>query len=126
MRKFLSAAVLGVTVGAILGSAAFAQQPAEVTVEASRIVKERVGRSPTGAPINSLSLSYTVSYADLDLSTQAGVATLKDRVNDAAKDACKEISRLYPASTPGDAECVASAVKEAMSKVDAASKAAAN
>lgn len=125
MRKFAFATVVGVALGAILGSGAFAQQAAEVTVEASRIVSERVGRSPTGAPISALSLAYTVSYADLDLSTKAGVDTLEDRVSDAAKEACREISRLYPTATPSDSECVQRAVKGAMSKVKVAADAAA-
>jgi UrcA family protein len=99
------------------GSAAFAQQVEGVTVVAARTVKEQIGRAPNLAPINAISLSYSVSFADLDLSTSAGAAALDQRVKDAAMAACKEITKLYPQARPDDAACAKAAVGEAAAKV---------
>lgn len=117
MRKVLFGVTAGLFALATAGTGVAADQIEGVNVEASRIVKEQVGRAPNLAPINAISLSYRVSYADLDLATPAGAAALEKRVNDAAEAACKEIGRLYPLATPDDLTCTKAAVKEAMVKV---------
>jgi UrcA family protein len=124
MRKILYGVALGLAATALVAGSAYAQQAEEVKVEASRIVKEKIGRAPSGAPINAISLSYRVSYADLDLKTSAGANALEKRVNEAAQSACKEITRLHPMAQPGDAECVRAAVGEAMVRVHEAVAAA--
>jgi UrcA family protein len=108
---------LGLLASAAFASQASAQQIEGVTVEGSRIVKERIGTADNSAPINSISLSYRVSYADLDLATGAGAKALEGRVNAAALAACKEITRLYPNASPDDTACAKKAAKEAMVKV---------
>ena len=108
---------LGLVAGAAFASQALAQQIEGVNVEASRSMKERIGTADSGAPINAISLSYKVSYADLDLATSAGAKALEGRVNAAALAACKEITRLYPDANPGDAACAKRASTEAMVKV---------
>jgi UrcA family protein len=113
------------TLGAIAVGAVFAAEPVgEVTVEAKRETKV-VGRSYTGAPIELVSLTRRVSYADLDLKTQIGAAELEKRVNETAQAACKQLDDLYPLTAPGGPSCVKGAVEDAMTQARAAIAAAA-
>ena len=65
------------------------------------------------------SLAYGVSYAGLDLVSHDGVMQLERRVNAAARQACKELSRLYPhIGAPSDAECAKTTADKAMIKVN--------
>ena len=109
---------LALAVSALLGSAgSIAQTIPEVNVQATRTVEAKViGRTTTGIPIKSVSLSYGVSTAGLDLSSVAGAQELERRVNDAALAACKEVGRQYPNATPSDVECAKDAAKTAMVK----------
>jgi UrcA family protein len=118
MRKILVGAAVGVLASALVGGVALAQKMEEVKVEATRIVNTKVlGRTASGVPIVSLSLSYGVSVAGLNLATSAGAADLEKRVKDAAQAACKEISRQYPEATPSDAECTKVTADAAMVRV---------
>jgi len=117
MRKILFGVAAGLFACAAIASDARAQQIEGVDVEASRIVKEQVGTAVNLAPIYSISLSYRVSYADLDLGTTAGAAALEKRVQTAAAAACKEVRRVYPEADPGDSACAKQAVDEAMVSV---------
>ncbi len=107
----------GLFAAALTGNILLAQQMPEVTVQASRVVTKQVGRTSTGIPIVDASLSYGVSYAGLDLSTNSGVMELEKRVKDAAMKACKELSRQYPVSDQTDADCAKTAADKAMVKV---------
>ena len=124
MRRILIAVACGLATGTLVCAGALAQQLEGVDVEASRIVKERLGTSSVNAPIEAISLNYRVSYSDLDLSTHDGAVALKDRVNEAAKAACRQISQLYPSATPDDASCTKQAVDSAMPSVKKAIAAA--
>jgi len=107
--------LLAVTSGAIV----IAQDMGEVTVQATRVSKQRVGTTASGIPIVDSSLSYGVSVKDLDLSSNAGAMALQKRVTDAARAACKELGRQFPDSTPGDdADCEKAATAKAMVKVN--------
>lgn len=119
MSSIVIRVAAGLFAGALLGNFALAQQIQEVTVQASRIVEQKqVGRSSSGVPIVDMSLAYGVSYADLDLVSHAGVMQLEKRVNDAALQACKELSRQFPlVTTPNDADCAKTAADKAMVKV---------
>jgi UrcA family protein len=117
MKKTLLGFAIALSMVAIGATSAKAQEVEGVTVTGSRIVKERVGRTPASVPINAISLAYKVSYSDLDLTSSAGKAALEKRVSDAALAACKEISRLHPEAKPDDAACAKAAVDEAMVKV---------
>ena len=118
MKRVHFGIALALVAGTALAGQAFAQQIEGVNVEASRIVKERIGTTADNlTPINSVSLSYKVSYADLDLATSAGAKALEERVKAASLDACKEITRLYPNASPDDTACAKKAAKEAMVKV---------
>jgi UrcA family protein len=112
------------TLGAMAAGGVFAaEEVGELTVEATRETKV-VGRSYTGAPIELVSLTRRVSYADLDLVTSSGAAELEKRVNETAKAACKQLDELYPLTAPGGPACVKSAVDEAMVEVRTAVSAA--
>ena len=93
--RFTKLATLAVAAGCSLASqGVFAQAMEVVTVEAVREIV--VGKSPIGAPIKELTIRSRVSYADLDLTTAAGTATLEKRVKDAAVSSCKEIKVDVP------------------------------
>ena len=94
-----------------------------VTVEAARVVV--VGRTAYGAPEQQVVLRRGVTYADLDLSTDAGKATLETRIRETAADLCKELDKMYPLQDPKKADCVHDAVKAGMAqaaKVEAKTK----
>ena len=115
----MKVAAAGAVASVLAGGVAVAQNTETVTVQAKRAVSTKVvGRTPYGVPIVDVSLGYGVSLAGLDLASNAGVAELSKRVDDAAQAACKEIARQYPNATPSDAECAKAAAKEAMVKVD--------
>lgn len=60
--------------------------------------------------------SQPVPYADLDLSSQAGMKTLTARINGAAKTVCGPAPEYRESHTPYDA-CIKSAVDHAMIQV---------
>lgn len=125
MRKMLVSAAVAAVAAALLSTTAAAQKTEEVTVEAARIVtKPSAHQLPGGLEVKDVTLSYGIGYAGLDLATSAGAAELEKRVHDAALQACKEIGRQYPDSTPGDADCAKAAAAKAMVKVHEAVNAA--
>jgi UrcA family protein len=85
-------------------------------------VRTEVGRTNWGVPVELVSLTREVGYADLDLSTPAGVAALKGRVQDMAKEACSELDHMFPEGTnlpvPGDPDCVRAATSNSLAQVD--------
>ena len=118
---FPRAAALGIFVTTLISVCTMAQTTQttqtteEIVVQGSRSVTAKVvSVSSTGVPIQSVSLSYGVSTAGLDLASTAGAQQLEKRINDAALAACKEVGRQYPDSTPSDAECAKAAAKKAM------------
>jgi len=114
---------------ALAGGVASAQETPEVKVEATRVVTnvmtaKTVGRTASGIPVKDITLSYGVSSAGLDLSTHVGALAFENRVKEAAEQACNEIGRQYPDSTPSDAACARATVDKAMAQVHAAVAAA--
>jgi UrcA family protein len=115
MNGIVIRAAIGLFAAALISGIAIAQNTEVVTVEASRAVSTKtVGYTTSHVPINEVSLSYRVKLSDLDLASNAGATELEKRVNDAAKDACKELTRQYPNATPSDIECAKAAVDKAM------------
>ncbi len=113
MNKLAISGVGAVMLAACM--AATAADPTEVvTVEAAREIT--VGRSATtGAPIKEISITQRVSYADLDLKTADGAASLEKRVREAAQQGCKELDEKYPlADTPVPKNCVQETTNRAM------------
>jgi UrcA family protein len=92
---------------------AAAQTLPEITVDVMRAVKA----DPTNvtSPID-VTLTGHVSYADLDLTKSADVATLEKRINDEANVLCERIAKDYPNSTPATADCAKKAAAKALVK----------
>lgn len=117
--RFTKLATLAAAAGCSLASqGVFAQAMEVVTVEAVREIV--VGKSPIGAPIKELTIRSRVSYADLDLTTAAGAATLEMRVKDAAVSSCKEIKVDVPVQGWTIDRCVREATDDAMAQVNKA------
>ena len=117
MKAILVNAAVGAVASVIVGGIAMAQNVEEVTVQAQRgLTMKVVGRTSSGVPLVDMSLGYGVNAAGLDLASNAGAAELARRINEAARAACSEIGRQYPAAAPSDAECAKSAAGEAMVK----------
>jgi UrcA family protein len=115
-KKF---AVLAVAAGCTLATQGVMAQAMEVvTVEAVREIV--VGKSPIGAPIKEMTIRSRVSYADLDLTTAAGVDTLSKRIKDTATSTCKEIKVDVPVDGWTIDRCIKEAVADAMVQVDKA------
>jgi UrcA family protein len=96
----------------------------QITVIAPRLVRQEVGRTNGGAPVEMISLTRRVDYKDLDLKQQVSVAELETRVKEVAEEACAQLARAYPLSDPQTPECVKDAVQNAMAEVKAAVAAA--
>jgi UrcA family protein len=111
----------------IFGNLSAAQNLDEITVQGTRVMStKRVGRTASGVPIKDISLSYGVSFADLDLASHAGALELEKRVHGAAKAACNELGKQFPDSTPSADECTKLAVNKAMPAVQELEAAAGN
>lgn len=75
MGKIVMRVAAGVFTAALtlISSISVAQQPAEVTVQASRFLNSKVaGQTSTGIAISDVTLNYKVSPAGLDLASQSG------------------------------------------------------
>jgi UrcA family protein len=105
----------------VAGAPAVAQRVGDpiftITVTAPRLVRQEVGRTNSGAPVEMISLTRRVDYKDLDLKQHASVAELETRVNEVAKEACDQLARVYPLSDPQTPDCVKAAVDKAMAQV---------
>jgi UrcA family protein len=86
-----------------------------VIVTAPRI---RADRNYLNVPFQSVSLSATVHFADLDLCTGSGARALRERVRAAAKDVCDQLAGAYPYPMQGSPSCYHDAMANAQPKVD--------
>jgi UrcA family protein len=101
------------------------QQASEITVVAPRAVtREVVGRAAPGRPIELISLTRHVGYADLNLAVEAGVTQLEQRINDVARQSCDQLEKMYPLSDQKTPDCIREAVASAKAEKDAAVNAA--
>lgn len=125
IRKSLSLcsiALVALALGAGAGRALAADIPQErVTVQGPytirhMVIPDRVGRQQT----DQVSITQSVSYADLNLSRETDVALLKDRVSRAARDNCNKLKRSFPAYSFGTTRqrCIADAVAPINARVD--------
>jgi hypothetical protein len=71
-----------------------------LTVVAPEVVRHETAGAArfAGAPIEVLSLSKTVRFNDLDLTTQAGVDEFRKRIMNASLAACDQIEAQYPSN----------------------------
>lgn len=110
--------------GLCLTAAALADELPTITIGAGLMTKSVVGRSAIGAPIEQVTVTHRVSYADLDLATQAGAAALETRVKETALAACKQLDQLYPLEAKNERECASTTVAQASHQVESAIAAA--
>lgn len=109
-------------------SAQQAAEPGEhVTVFAPYVLQKSLSGSAR-APVMTVTISRNVSYQDLDLTTDQGVAALEGRVRQAAQDICHELDRRYPATVytpmPNSKNCVTDAASSGLMQVKAVAAAA--
>ena len=83
----------------------------------------RQERSPIGAPIERLQVSRVVPVDDLDLNTGYGRHIMRERVQRAASDACRELDAMpgyVPAAGESDVDCYHRAVNDALANAPVA------
>jgi UrcA family protein len=99
----------------VMGMQARAAEPDQVTVAAPKM--QDVGRDPrTLMPVEEVTVTAHVSYDPVWLTTNSGVALLKDSVLEAARKSCESAD---PTSSD-DGTCVRMAVKNAQPQIAAA------
>jgi len=102
---------------AFVSAGAHAADYDEITISAPSV--KTVGHDDaTGAPIEEHSEKASVKVDPVTLTTNSGVALLKDSVLDAAVKVCNSIS--LPLSEDDNGTCVRDAVKSAQPQIDAA------
>src|SRR5689334_11886049 len=94
----LAAAVLLSSIVSPVAVAQSSQPSEEVTVFAPFVVKKIPSRAPKSGAVTTINMSRGISYHGLDLTSDADVATLNSRVQQAADDVCNELDRRYPKS----------------------------
>ena len=113
---------------AIVSGTAFAQdQISEITIQGKQVqVTKTVERSYSGEPIDRYTFTTPVNFDSLDLSTPAGVAQLKKRVAEAAREGCDELQQVAAPMDllDDDQTCVQESTAEGMVKARAAIAAA--
>lgn len=111
--------------GGILATSAWAETPMQtVVVEAAVMTKTVIGHSDLGAPMEQVTLTHRVSYADLDLATHSGALALEQRVKETARIACEQLDKLYPLEEKQAPECIREAIEKSSGQVQAAIAAA--
>jgi UrcA family protein len=116
-------AALTTIVGLALSGVSVAQQTPEVIVEAPH-VEMTTQAGAMGRKMPAMSISYRVSYGDLNLATHSGAVELEKRIKESATRACEQLRKLYPDTTEGNPPCVEGAVKAAMANANKAIAAA--
>jgi len=119
MRRILRRSGPALLVASLcLTAAALADNLKTITIGAGVLTKAVVEHSvSTGAPIEDVVITHRVSYADLDLRTQAGAAELRRRVQETARVACKQLDDLYPLEEKKARECTQTAIADASPQV---------
>lgn len=118
MRKIFRAQAIALLAAVAISGSALGQETEEVTVRGPGIQSTEVERSSTGVEVVMFTVSYKVSYEDLDLTTADGMAELTKRIEDAAKQGCREIGLAYRTAQPSDWSCARHATKEAIAEVE--------
>jgi UrcA family protein len=100
---------------AVFSAGAHAAESNEITIYGS--TTKTVGRDyATGAPIQETTAKVKVSYDPATLTTDSGVALLKDRIADAARKACDSVDPL----TDDDGTCAREAIRSAQAQIEQA------
>ena len=98
--------------------------PRNLPVEVSLRTRVLTGQTGSEAPVDQVTLTHLVSYADLDLTTLSDQSELRRRVAETARFACEQLERLYPRRSESVARCTRQAVEDTSSEIDAAIEAA--
>jgi UrcA family protein len=121
MRNLIAPAALFASL--VLGSTAFAQTTSNSPTTAPVVQERPLDRTTMiGAPIDQITASEPVSYADLNLSNPADVKTLDRRVDAAAVQSCRAINQEYPSEfypPVGGVNCINSTEHRAQQEVKA-------
>ncbi|HJT42080.1 MAG TPA: UrcA family protein [Rhizomicrobium sp.] len=112
------------TIGA--GSAsvlAAAESDEKVTVTSPYTIRQQVLTRSLSRQmqIGRISVEQDVSYADLNLSKEADVAVMRQRLKEAAVQGCNELDRRFPRSIyvpVQDTDCVKDATARALARLD--------
>ena len=97
---------------AVFSAGAHAAESNEITVQGPTV--KTVGRDyATGAPIQETTVKVAVSYDPATLTTDSGVALLKESVADAARKACDSADPL----SDDDGTCVRGAIDSAQAQI---------
>ena len=121
----------GLAAGLLFGSAAYADDPppgppkpppadsvlSGVTVTAPKTIEQ----NRDGVTSQIVKMSVRVPYGDLDMRTPAGVATLNQRVREAANYVCGQLENMYPTGSPEEFYCAKQAIGDAQPQVIKAS-----
>jgi UrcA family protein len=124
-RKFLfvgtAAAILGMPI-AMIGPALAQDSTESIRVVPPFSMQENATPLKGGMKTTTISFNRTVGYGDLDLSKPSDKAILAERIDVAAKNACRELDAKYPASvfvpTPETQDCVGNARGNALAMAD--------
>ncbi|MBI3675637.1 MAG: UrcA family protein [Proteobacteria bacterium] len=87
----------------------------EVQVQAPRM---HIDRGPLNGPVEKVSASIAVHYADLDLRTRTGARELRVRVRDAAQEVCAQLAGAYRFYDAPGTSCYKTALNNAMVRAD--------
>ena len=97
---------------AVFSASAHGADLNEITIQGSST--QTVGRdAATGAPIQETTVRAGVSYDPVTLTTNSGVALLKDNVADAARKACETADPF----DDDDGTCVRDAIRSAQAQI---------
>ena len=75
-------------------------------------------RTSSGAPIETVTAQRVVDTSDLDLRYNADVRALRQRINDAAIDGCREVDRATQVPLDSNRDCIRAATRDAMAQAD--------
>jgi UrcA family protein len=115
---------------AIVSGTVFAQekdQTSEITIQGKQVPVTKTVEQPfSGEPIDRYTFTTPVNFDNLDLTTPAGVAQLKKRVAEAAREGCNELQQVAAPMDllADDQTCVQESTAEGMVKARAAIAAA--
>ena len=118
MRKMFRPQAIALLAAVAISGSVVGQETDEVTVRGPGIQSTEVERTSMGVPVVMFTVSYKVSYDDLNLTTTDGMAELTKRIEVAAEQGCREIGLAYRTAQPSDWSCAKHATKEAIAEVE--------
>jgi UrcA family protein len=101
---------------AFMSAGAQAADPDEITISAPSVTT--VGRdAATGAPIQDITKKISIKFTPVTLTTNSGVALVKDSIYETARKVCQSID---PSMLDDDDACIRDTVNSALAQLDAA------